>query len=108
MQVLFDQPDLYDEVTSLMDRGQIVDVVYLEFRNIFYRILLEKLAPYGLVWSTFVWVKKKNSWMTKPRADGECSNILLVARLQGFIHELHKVIKCTVSQFAGNIKFDQL
>lgn len=37
-----------------MDRGQIVDVVYLEFRNIFYRILLEKLAPYGLVWSTFV------------------------------------------------------
>lgn len=54
----------YDEVTSLVDKGQTVNVAYLDFRESFnsisYRIILEKLAGYGLVRSTFCWVKRNS------------------------------------------------
>ena len=51
----------YDKVTRLVDEGQAVDVVYLDFSKAFdtvpHNILTEKLAAYGLDGCTLRWVK---------------------------------------------------
>ena len=51
----------YDKVTRLVDEGQAVDVVYLDFSKAFdtvpHSILLEKLAAHGLDGHTLHWVK---------------------------------------------------
>ena len=51
----------YDKVTRLVDEGQAVDVVYLDFRRAFdtvpLSILVEKLAAHGLDGCTLCWVK---------------------------------------------------
>ncbi|GAB0205040.1 mitochondrial enolase superfamily member 1 [Grus japonensis] len=51
----------YDMVTRLVDEGQAVDVVYLDFSKVFdtisHSILLEKLAAHGLDGHALYWVK---------------------------------------------------
>ena len=51
----------YDKVTRLVDEGQAVDVVYLDFSKAFdtvpHNILVEKLAAHGLDGRTLLWVK---------------------------------------------------
>ena len=51
----------YDKVTHLVDEGQAVDVVYLDFSKGFdtvpHNILVEKLAAHGLDGCTLLWVK---------------------------------------------------
>ena len=51
----------YDKVTCLVDEGQVVDVVYLDFSKAFdtvpHNILAEKLAVHGLDGCTLRWVK---------------------------------------------------
>ncbi|RMC21705.1 hypothetical protein DUI87_02573 [Hirundo rustica rustica] len=51
----------YNKMTHLMDQGEVVDVVYLDFSKAFdtisHSILLEKLAAHGLVYCTVYWVK---------------------------------------------------
>ena len=51
----------YDEVTCLVDEGEAMDVVYLDFSKAFdtvsHSILLEKLAAHGLDGCTLHWVK---------------------------------------------------
>ena len=58
----------YKKVTRLVDEGQAVDVVYLDFSKAFdtvpHNILVEKLAAHGLDGCTLRWVKHwpKESW----------------------------------------------
>jgi len=51
----------YDEVTHLVDEGEAVDVIYLDFNKAFdtvsHSILLEKLVVRGLDGSTLHWAK---------------------------------------------------
>ena len=51
----------YDKMTRLVDEGQAVDVVYLDFSKAFGtvppNILMEKLAAHGLDGCTLRWVK---------------------------------------------------
>ena len=51
----------YDKVTCLVDEGQAVDVIYLDFSKAFdtapHSILVEKLAAHGLDGHTLHWVK---------------------------------------------------
>ena len=51
----------YDKVTHLVDEGQAVDVVYLDFSKAFdtvpHNIIVEKLAAHGLDGCTLCWVK---------------------------------------------------
>lgn len=50
-----------DKVTRLVDEGQAIDVVYLDFSKAFdtvpHNILVEKLAAHGLDGCTLRWVK---------------------------------------------------
>jgi len=51
----------YDQVTCLVDEGEAVDVVYLDFSKAFdtvpHSILLEKPAAHGLDGCTLHWIK---------------------------------------------------
>ena len=51
----------YDKVTCLVDKGEAVSVVYLDFSKAFdtvpHHILMEKLAAHGLDGRTLLWVK---------------------------------------------------
>ena len=51
----------YEKVTCLVDEGQAVDVVYLDFSKAFdtvpHNILVEKLSAHGLDGCTLRWVK---------------------------------------------------
>ena len=59
----------YDLVTSLMDEGKAVNVVYLDFSKAFdtasHSIVLQKLAACGLDRYTLGWVR--NGWRARPR-----------------------------------------
>ena len=52
----------YDKVTRLVDEGQAVNVVYLDFSKAFstvpHNILVEKLAAHGLDLCMLHWVKQ--------------------------------------------------
>ena len=58
-----------DKVTSLVDEGKAVVIVYLDFSKAFdtdsHSILLEKLAAHGLDTCTLHWLK--TSWTVEPR-----------------------------------------
>ena len=58
-----------DKVTCLVDEGEVVDVVYLDFSKAFdtisHSILLEKLAAHGLDRCTLRWLK--TGWMARPK-----------------------------------------
>ena len=63
----------YDKVTRLVDEGQAVDVVYLDFSKAFdtvpHNILVEKLAAHGLDGCTLCWVKH---WL-----DGQAQRVVV-------------------------------
>ncbi|KAF4804796.1 RNA-directed DNA polymerase from mobile element jockey-like protein [Turdus rufiventris] len=63
----------YDQVTHLVNAGKAVDVVYLDFSEVFdtvsHSTLLEKLAARGLDRSTLCWVR---NWL-----DGRAQRVLV-------------------------------
>ena len=63
----------YDKVTCLVDKGKVVDVVYLDFSEAFdtvpRNILVEKLAAHGLDGRTLRWVKQ---WL-----DGRAQSVVV-------------------------------
>ena len=59
----------YDKVAHLVDEGQAVDVVYLDFSKAFdtvpHNIIVEKLAAHSLDGCTLRWVKP--GWMARSK-----------------------------------------
>ena len=75
----------YDKVTRLVDEGQAVDVVYLDFSKAFdtvpHNILMEKLAAYGLHGHTLCWVKHcVDGWAQRVVVNGVKSSWWSVTR----------------------------
>ncbi|GAB0181455.1 mitochondrial enolase superfamily member 1 [Grus japonensis] len=71
----------YDKVTRLVDEGEAVDVVYLDFSKAFdtvsHSILLEKLAAHGLDRCMLCWVK---NWL-----DGWAQRVVVVIALYNYL-----------------------